>query len=305
LPATSVFSYADIPDHIFQIANAAPWHRLLRHAFVKELDLRFQESVPVIDDAFFILLLQLRAARIATVPERLVYYRMHNAHAQTSRISEYPDSAYRACFAVKQELQRIGLYPQVKQSFVNFAAKMLRWYLNSVKNWKTYEYLFTQYKTRYLQDLDITGHARSYFYFGGFCYDWCTDVLQKDAADVIFQYYCGFRAGADVINYAFPRGLIPDGSRLALYGAGQMGRSYRAQIPWLNQVALVAWVDQNYERLGPEVSDPASLQSVAFDAILIAIERVSTVQEVMASLSALGIPAGKMYHTNMRREDGK
>ena len=96
------FSHKDIPDSIYQIANAAIWHRMFRRDLLIKNDVRFQEGVPILDDIYFINVTLVLARAIAIVPERLVYYRKGRPDAQTGAISKNLCSVYKSFLTFSQ-----------------------------------------------------------------------------------------------------------------------------------------------------------------------------------------------------------
>lgn len=75
-------------------------------------------------------------------------------------------------------------------------------------------------------------------------------------------------------NYLFPFELIPVGSKVVLYGAGNVGISYWKCLQSCNYAREIYWVDKRYEELvqkGLLVDSPHILTQIDFDYVVIAI----------------------------------
>lgn len=99
------------------------------------------------------------------------------------------------------------------------------------------------------------------------------------------------------LAYVFPFHRVPQGSRVILYAAGVMGWTYYGQIRDNRDYTLVAWVDRQYEKYAdtvPKIRPVESIQELAYDYIVIAIEEEWTAMEIIDSLKELGVPEGKI-----------
>lgn len=133
LPTKDVFNARDIPGHIFQITNPAPWSKLFRREFLIDNDLRFQ-SLPNSNDVFLVLSAMATAERITTLDEDLVRYRI-NTHASTQDgKSRNPLCFLEAFSALESKLVDLGLYESLKDSFLTAVLRSARYNLNTVAN---------------------------------------------------------------------------------------------------------------------------------------------------------------------------
>lgn len=89
-------------------------------------------------------------------------------------------------------------------------------------------------------------------------------------------------------------GLPP---RVAIYGAGKFGRDLHRRLMESQKTTVAAWVDKSHETLrkqGIFAEPPECLETVNYDAILVAAKKPSTVKEICMELRGLGIPAEKI-----------
>lgn len=106
-------------------------------------------------------------------------------------------------------------------------------------------------------------------------------------------------------NHIFPFDRLPRDSRIALYGAGAVGRTMNAQNRVVDYVKIVLWVDQNYKNIeSPDtILDPEALlsQQEAYDYILIAIDDPVICSSVEKILIKKGLPSEKIVWSKYSR----
>ena len=100
-------------------------------------------------------------------------------------------------------------------------------------------------------------------------------------------------------QYLFPHEKIKDGSRVFLYGAGNVGQAYYRQIVKDRSVKLVAWVDNSYENFKEkeyecEITSPNEIEKVFFDFAVIAIWTDDIAMSVKIWMIEKGIPESKI-----------
>jgi len=97
----------------------------------------------------------------------------------------------------------------------------------------------------------------------------------------------------DNFTYLFPFEEIERNSRIVLYGAGNVGKTYYNQLKMINYPVEIIWVDKNYKNLKSSdmnVTDPNIIFEEKADKIIIAIENESMASEVINYLKNKGIP---------------
>ncbi len=107
----------------------------------------------------------------------------------------------------------------------------------------------------------------------------------------------GFPLEAQNRNAVFPFLNLLDGKRIALYGAGKIGRNYVQQIRPFAICDLAAWVDENWrecQRAGENVSSIDTLMNIAFDYVIIAVSREAEAVSIRQKLYVLGIQKEKI-----------
>lgn len=98
--------------------------------------------------------------------------------------------------------------------------------------------------------------------------------------------------------YMFPFSDIPQGSKIALYGAGDVGRSYYTSIIQSGYVDLAAWYDKKASEIGSYNDFPIKgaelIDESLFDYILIAILNIDVFKIIKQELINLGISENKI-----------
>ena len=105
--------------------------------------------------------------------------------------------------------------------------------------------------------------------------------------------------------YLFPFHQVRKGSRVVIYGAGIVGRSYVDCIKAGEYAALAGWVDKNYKEKNQlyGVESPDIIFSREFDVLIIAIENERTVEKVKRFLLENGVSENKIISNRPYRMD--
>lgn len=95
----------------------------------------------------------------------------------------------------------------------------------------------------------------------------------------------------------FPYEKIPKGSKLILYAAGNVGKSYYKQITINHYCEIVKWVDKNVESVmnGVKISKPEEICDVEYDYILVSVQSEKMSKLIYSELkNKYGIDEGKI-----------
>lgn len=105
-------------------------------------------------------------------------------------------------------------------------------------------------------------------------------------------------------QYIFPYGLVEQGSKVVLYGAGAVGKCFYRQLRKDKYCETVLWVDKNdkTDEIGyAEIKRPERMLEESFDYVVICLQNRETAQSVMCDLKVMGIAQEKIIW----REDYK
>ena len=104
-------------------------------------------------------------------------------------------------------------------------------------------------------------------------------------------------AQLELKTYVFPFINLLDGKRIALYGAGLIGKHYWRQVHKLGVCDIAVWVDEDWrtlQREGAEVSEVEALTGVEFDFLVIAALAEETAEKISGKLILEGVPERKI-----------
>ena len=92
-------------------------------------------------------------------------------------------------------------------------------------------------------------------------------------------------------KYRFDYNERMKGKRIAIYGAGAVGKSFYYQISWTDQCEITAWVDK--QRYGIwnliPIEKPEVLKDISYDVLLIAVKCKAGADEIKQELRQNGI----------------
>ncbi|WP_029545271.1 glycosyltransferase [Selenomonas sp. AB3002] len=106
----------------------------------------------------------------------------------------------------------------------------------------------------------------------------------------------------DVMLYLFPFELVRPGSRVIIYGAGDVCRQFLAQLEVVPYCKVEAVADKNtdYRSEAVRLITPDKIQEEAYDAVVIAINEERIVEAVRKDLLAWRVPEAKIIDASWR-----
>lgn len=96
------------------------------------------------------------------------------------------------------------------------------------------------------------------------------------------------------MEWRFPREKIPLGSKVIIYGAGDVGKSFVKQLAETNYCKVMLWTDKNYGKMESFVHSPEEIGGCDYDFIVIAIFDDKISNSVAIFLEALGVERDKI-----------
>ena len=94
------------------------------------------------------------------------------------------------------------------------------------------------------------------------------------------------------MRFLFPFSSIPKGSKIIIYGAGEVGYDFYRQVRTSKYVQLVAWVDKQYEWfrvLNLPVDPPEKIETSQFEYIIVTAERRTVFDSICKDLRDMGV----------------
>lgn len=282
-------SYRDIPDYILTFAFSGPQNKLYKKEFIEREGLLFQDSKRD-NDEYFVCLSMALAERISWIPDRLVTYRINNpASLQGFGEAEIDvKDIISTTRYLKAGLQERGRYETVKRSFLNQILIRYVGLVEAQRSLSNFEKVYDFVKNTVFPEFGIdemavddmisrveeyrqimNGDAKEYLF-------WKMKKLQKDNGE----------------QFPFPFRWIKGYHRIAIYGAGNIGRSYYRQLKKHSNYEIIGWYDAKaamLKDLEGLVSVPDEIIPGTADKIVIAIEEKKTAMAVREFLLSKGI----------------
>lgn len=292
LPEREVFCAKDIPDHIFQITGANVWNKLYRREFLREKDIWFQEGVRI-DDYYMEIVALSEANRISVLPDRFVYYRKDNPNSQMGKIFDRADDECKACEAVYHTLRERGTLEQLRSSYTKLAYDAC---INSLyrTHKARFEEIYEAIRQVWIKSLGICDSPEFYF-ADTYQYEVYLNMQKMSMAE--FLLWQLEQTPIVEWKYLLPKEILKNKKRIAIYGAGSVGKDYYVQANAFPEGKVVAWADQRYEELqgmGFPVVSPYELSEISCDVVLIAFENEGLAEKVKDSLEKIGVAREKM-----------
>lgn len=89
-------------------------------------------------------------------------------------------------------------------------------------------------------------------------------------------------------QYIFPYEIIEKGSKVILYGTGEIGRSFYMQLDKNKYAEVVLWVDRNYEKTDVRYADVSSPEKIMqchnYDYIVVCVKNLKVAEEIIRRL---------------------
>lgn len=182
-----VFSPLANPDRLFYAFQNWTWNKLFRAEFISDCELRFHE-IQRSADLYFVCCALARAKRIATVDEVLYHYRVNNPNSNIATNERAPLDFYRSFLAVKDYLEKNGLFDSLERGFRNWAAESVLFNLDSLKSRAAFEELRREMQLRGCALLGINAMDESDF-LNPNAYGQIQHLLHDSADDFLFARF--------------------------------------------------------------------------------------------------------------------
>lgn len=297
------FNSRDIPEHIFQITNGWAWDKLFRTDFIKREGLLFQDGRTA-NDGFFVYMALAKAKVITKINEFLVNQRINNETSLSNTRESSWYCGFQMLYDIKQGLMQNQLYNIVERSFINFSLGYILWSFDSINAWESKKKIYNVIRTEAAEKLKLIGIQEDYFYDRG-----CRYKFNYIYTHSYEEYVADFVKGNLILRlksialqseekvWPFPFHLVPKGSCIVLYGAGQMGQDYFKQAEDSQYCQICLWMDKRFkekEKDNKLCGWVKELKECKYEKVLIALRNKETVYNVRTFLMEQGVPEEKI-----------
>ena len=162
IPPYPVFNYRQLTDNVFKVFVGWAWDKLFSREFVKKHQLRYQEQ-RTSNDMLFVFSAIVLAQRISLLPEVLLHQRRDSKDSLSKTRENSWWCFHDALLALRERLQKEGLYPELEKDFINYALHFTLWNYNTLAE-PTKHTLKEKLAAEWLEELGIAGKPGEYFY---------------------------------------------------------------------------------------------------------------------------------------------
>ena len=130
------FKWSDIKEEVFSQSNV-PWDKIYKKQFLTYKNVEFPGGMFFEDNVFSFDAI-MKAEKITVLDECLIYYRINRKQAVTARCDETFFDYLKIFSKIKENLQKTGLYEEMKYHFLNYKVRSIFWW------WKKIEYKYKE-----------------------------------------------------------------------------------------------------------------------------------------------------------------
>lgn len=130
----------------------------------------------------------------------------------------------------------------------------------------------------------LFGGGRTYLKALSFC-------LKKSMISMERLYFLTSGRKYHEKQYQFPYEKVPKGTKIAIWGAGAVGRSYYKQLKKKRYCKIVGWVDKNYQKEENEgkVVAPDELKNMDMEYVVIAVKNEKIAGEIRRTIEEMDL----------------
>jgi len=182
-----VFCYKDALDvcHAFDFFTGWSWDKLFRKSFIDEHGLRFQE-ISHSNDGFFVFYAMYAAKRITILREFMIKHRCNRRESIEMTHDKNPFCFLKMHEAVKEGLERLDVFPEVKERYVIWVLKYSLWLLSVIKTFQAFTDIHSMLQNDIFSKNKICDLPLG-FIEGKELYDELKKVMAQSSAEYLFN----------------------------------------------------------------------------------------------------------------------
>ena len=285
---------SDKSERLFSFTNTTIWNKLLRREFVEENNLLFQETY-VANALYFTMMALFEAKRIGFLNRKFVHYRCGNPKGLLTNPDKDPMAAYDALRLVKSKLVSNSVFEKYRKEFVVYAADMIMRRFVRLKQFGNIKNIHNMLHEQGLCELDIFSEELK----GTKSQRWIKRIVEIEKYPFDECLYNRELASKRKQNgsdtFKLPKLPVAKSSAIAIYGAGNVGKSYFMQLFDNTDYRLKAWVDKRWEKIGFPLQNVDVLKDSEIDKVIIAVADGNVAEEIIEELVKNGVPKEKLY----------
>lgn len=162
LPPYRPMNHRTFTDNVFKVFVGWAWDKLFEREFVLKYGLTFQEQ-RTSNDLLFVFTAIVMAENIEVEDKILIHQRRDNPNSLSNTREKSWHCFYDALLALRENLEKFGLYQELEQDFINYSLHFSLWNLDTLRGEKK-KVLYKKLKKEWFRELKITEHSKNYYY---------------------------------------------------------------------------------------------------------------------------------------------
>ena len=291
----------------FNYTTSTVWNKLYRRDYLNENKIRFMDERVIADTMYFTFFALMLTDKIAFLDDVLIHYRSGNPEGATSRHDSRPTDIVAVLSKIWNRLRIDESLLDKKGVYINFACKMLFERMGWFKSYNSLSKLYYVLRKDGFSIIGLTDDNDQYIDDK----NWIKlrkSIIENELPEFLFQREKEYKGNGLLTKTVY---LLPDevtakiyeqDCKVALYGAGMVGRSYFPQLQNIPGVTVVTWVDSGYEKIGFPLQSPDILSEVAIDYIVLGVEHKRYISEIKENLKRIGVLEKKILWAPPRKQ---
>lgn len=245
-PNEDYFSWRDCPDYICQIADFVAWNKFFKRELIERENLRF-DRIPISDDCYPSIIGACLAERIVVINKPYVNYRINTGSSQSNSHAKHPEAAYMATYSVVDRLKKIGVYGEIKRSYLNIALRVAQDYYDHMDSYQTFYDLHNTLLEEVFPRIDAINLKQSFFYDYR-QWEWYDLITNNSPEEILFRIArsYGINMNTGILRFQFPN-EVEKNENVVLVGKELAGKYWYAQNLLGEYCNIVCWVNAEDE----------------------------------------------------------
>lgn len=242
-PKKDSFNWRECSEYICEIADNYAWNKLFKRELLVKNNLSFT-PIPISDDQDISMIAPVAADKIAVMDKAFINYRIGTGTSQCDSQTRHPEAAYEGTYSVVRKFRELGVWLEVKQSYLNVSIRLMREYFDRMTEYEKIEFLYNKYKDEIFPMLEAEDLPVGYFHDYRI-WDWYHLIMTKTLGEILFA---SARANGGLmttapLRFQVPYGEIEKNSRIVLVGKGLAGRYWHSQLLLSRHCEVIYWTD--------------------------------------------------------------
>lgn len=292
-----VINLAKYPE-IFMLNGISypPWNGLYKREFMLNKNIRFDAMRNFNDHTFYHMVL-LNTDRVVYSDNYVLTYCKNNSTSLVGGCLNHFDCLFEIYWLLDERLRLIS--PFLRYLILGIELKsIINWYNRSREYGQNWDHIRSE--TQFFFDKMEASELRKIirlkywdWYYLKLLADICSSSTIK--SKIVNDQICILKNSK--IKHLFPIHSVKKGSKIAIYGAGAVGKRTVSVMNEMGYGNPCVWVDRNFKRIsvdGYHILNPDKLKNINFEFIIIAIEDKNIIKEVYEFLNNNGVPHNKI-----------